>query len=98
MTREEKADILSNEAAPALVNPDTVNRTTRECLRLAVIDAAAELRKTCATCRHFCDLFITEAARCDWGREAGVCPIFVPVDGSGFCHRWEPKPTPEAKQ
>lgn len=51
--------------------------------------AAAELRKTCATCQHFAVL--PPAA------VMGVCDAFaslilVPADGSGFCHRWEAKP------
>ncbi len=46
--------------------------------------AAAELRKTCAGCRHWTS--INEAM------EPPGCtkyPIATPVDGTGFCHRWE---------
>lgn len=58
--------------------------------RLAEInsDASAELRKTCDACRGF--------ERIKWGPEdKGTCRAWntwVPVDGSGFCHRWEAKP------
>ncbi len=55
----------------------------RHALALA---AAAELRKTCATCQDFQRVF-----------KEGVCKAeqvyrTVPADGSGYCHRWEGKP------
>lgn len=56
--------------------------------------AAAELRKTCATCRFF-------GSRVEYSSRDNTpcCKRFmfplhivaVPSDGSGFCHRWEPK-------
>ena len=39
------ADILTNEAAPAMVDLESANTATRECLRLAILDAASKLRR-----------------------------------------------------
>lgn len=54
--------------------------------RPQLLAAAAELRKTCATCRSFKPTSLSgKAMACTTWRYS------VPADGSGFCHRWEAK-------
>lgn len=50
--------------------------------------AADELRKTCGNCEFFIKPWSSDYkfAVCRQGQN------MVPADGSGFCHRWEPKP------
>jgi hypothetical protein len=58
--------------------------------------AAAELRKSCATCESYRSQSLS---RRDWSRmciELGIVSYDdddkrLPTDGSGFCHRHEPK-------
>lgn len=52
LSAEELADILSNEAAPAMVERESLNDATRECLQLAILDAAAELSRLSAQVRE----------------------------------------------
>lgn len=65
------------------------------CLLVAdeLYEAAAELRKTCATCRLF-----THNARTEESSTKNIPYVYcirmsqdLPMDGSGFCHRWEAK-------
>lgn len=52
--------------------------------------AAAELDKRCGNCKSFDrDPSWSPNADKDCLRRDGMCG--VPIDGSGFCHRWEPK-------
>lgn len=52
-----------------------------------------ELRRKCATCHHF---IRNEGYRNGSETHPPIASCLswrspVPVDGSGFCHRWEPK-------
>lgn len=50
-----------------------------------LLAAVAELRKVCGTCQHKRVYEAADETRC-WLRWE-----IVPADGSGFCHRHEPK-------
>jgi hypothetical protein len=55
---------------------------------------AAELRKSCATCRHFKNGYTASTGWCQAERKGGVemySGIPVPADGTGYCHGWEAK-------
>jgi hypothetical protein len=87
---------MTREAAATLIDKWLDNDDTRlpdiEAMQVAV----AELRRTCATCQHFLH------AEPDPPDDIAVCLLLdgerpeavVPADGSGFCHRHEPLPTP----
>jgi hypothetical protein len=88
-TREQPTREESAETCAALACGNT-NCGTQMCERLRA--AAAELRKTGATCKHFGferDRYQPkDTATCSaWHRPA-------PADGSCHCHRWEAKPQP----
>lgn len=76
MTREEIAQALGTlKLAEVPISRETFADAQR------VIDlAAAELRKTCATCLSFRIMGAGAAAKCAWWGS------LVPADGSGFCH------------
>ena len=77
MTREEMAKAAEN-AIGRTYSPDACDRLHA---------AAAELRKTCATCKHdrTFDPIYAPYHEC---RRTGTP---TPTDGSGFCHDWEAK-------
>ena len=73
-----------------------VERFTCDANSMAI---AAELRKTCATCRHWNDGTEDKmAADCVLVGEGEPNITDMPADGSGFCHRWEPQPTGQAQE
>lgn len=83
-SRAEIADALERDAASGDFGfGDTV---------VNMVDAAALLRRTCGSCKHFVghEPGYTEclAAKDLDGRSAFLS---VPDDGSGFCHLWTPK-------
>lgn len=83
MTRDEMAQVVELEATDPTSAAESELRAV-----------AAELRKTCATCQHFGDRSLPVFDDND-PQLTGWCfyvSVQVPFDGSGFCHRWEPKP------
>ncbi len=84
--REALADALELMADPPSCISDSDDRRT-------ALLAAAELRKACATCRHWTknhpDPRFHTAHYCF---AKGMYRGNQPEDGSGFCHRWEAKP------
>ena len=82
-SREEMAQEVQREADIWATNTSS-DRSQQRALLFS--SAAAELRKTCATCENWSPF-----------RSLGTGCLFtdfpnMPADGSGFCHRWEEKP------
>jgi hypothetical protein len=76
MTRQEMASAVDDQARMARYEG-------AELVAKELDAAAAELRKSCAGCKHF--TFTTRSV-CKWWDDYGV-----PDDGSGFCHEWSAK-------
>jgi len=80
MTRAEKAAELS-----ALVFPPTSSEGIVQAQRLFDV-IAAELAKTCGNCKWF----VGARDEVRWAACAARGGMHsIPVDGSGFCYRWE---------
>jgi len=80
-----------------MTRQETADRLDRDDPNFDVIRAAAaELRKTCAGCKHY---RTQPPSRRDWTRMClflGVVSydggdMRLPVDGSGHCHEWSAK-------
>ena len=86
MTRELRDAIA--RTCEALADADTGET------KVMLLNAAAELRKSCATCQHFDAGSHTHPIHGPYATCNGLPamnPPWVPADGSGFCHAHEPK-------
>lgn len=83
MTREERENLVNGLSA---MDPRDIVGKARPAAQVICDAAAAELRKTCATCKHWA----TDREYMPWPICLNDMPM--PEDGSGFCDRHEAKP------
>lgn len=89
MTDRAKLAAELEEATANIYHPSDNAICERSCL--AMVTAAAELRKTCATCKWFMGTWVTSTDYADGLSGVAFCKQLhrvVPRDGSGFCYQW----------